>query len=54
VIRAEVPAGLGIRFGRDAQPEPRGSLRQAGLQVPGVYGPSREEWTAYGMQPPAV
>jgi uncharacterized damage-inducible protein DinB len=29
-------------------------MRQAGLQVPGVYGPSREEWTAYGMQPPAV
>ncbi len=24
-------------------------MRQAGLQVPGVYGPSREEWTAYGM-----
>jgi uncharacterized damage-inducible protein DinB len=29
-------------------------MRQAGLEVPGVYGPSREEWTAYGMQPPAV
>jgi uncharacterized damage-inducible protein DinB len=29
-------------------------MRQAGLGVPGVYGPSREEWTAYGMQPPAV
>jgi len=29
-------------------------MRQAGLKVPGVYGPSREEWTAYGMQPPAV
>jgi uncharacterized damage-inducible protein DinB len=24
-------------------------MRQAGVQVPGVYGPSREEWTAYGM-----
>ena len=24
-------------------------MRQAGLPVPGVYGPSREEWTAYGM-----
>lgn len=24
-------------------------MRQAGLRVPGVYGPSREEWTAYGM-----
>jgi uncharacterized damage-inducible protein DinB len=24
-------------------------MRQAGLPVPGVYGPSKEEWTAYGM-----
>ncbi len=24
-------------------------MRQAGLTVPGVYGPAREEWTAYGM-----
>jgi len=29
-------------------------MRQAGLKVPGVYGPAREEWTAYGMQPPVV
>ncbi len=26
-------------------------LRQAGLKVPGVYGPAREEWTAFGMPP---
>jgi len=26
-------------------------MRQAGLPVPGVYGPSREEWKAYGMPP---
>ncbi len=26
-------------------------MRQAGLQVPGVYGPSKEEWGAYGMPP---
>ena len=24
-------------------------MRQAGLKVPGFYGPAREEWTAYGM-----
>jgi len=24
-------------------------MRQAGLGVPGVYGPSKEEWTTYGM-----
>ena len=29
-------------------------MRQAGLKVPGVYGPAREEWTAYGMEPPSV
>ncbi len=29
-------------------------MRQAGLKVPGVYGPAREEWAAFGMQPPAV
>jgi len=26
-------------------------MRQAGLLVPGVYGPAREEWEAYGMPP---
>jgi uncharacterized damage-inducible protein DinB len=29
-------------------------MRQAGLNVPGVYGPSRDEWTTIGMQPPTV
>jgi hypothetical protein len=29
-------------------------MRQAGVRVPGVYGPAREEWPEYGMQPPAV
>jgi uncharacterized damage-inducible protein DinB len=24
-------------------------MRQAGLKVPGVYGPSREEWAQFGM-----
>ncbi|MEK6755815.1 MAG: DinB family protein [Bacteroidota bacterium] len=26
-------------------------MRQAGLRVPGVYGPSREEWSQFGMPP---
>lgn len=26
-------------------------MRQAGLKVPGVYGPAREEWAAMGMDP---
>lgn len=29
-------------------------MRQAGLAVPGIYGPSREEWVAMGAEPPAV
>lgn len=28
-------------------------MRQAGLAVPGVYGPSIEEWQAFGMAAPA-
>lgn len=26
-------------------------MRQAGLSVPGVYGPAREEWSAFGREP---
>jgi uncharacterized damage-inducible protein DinB len=29
-------------------------MRQAGLKVPSVYGPSRESWAAYGQKPPEV
>ncbi|WP_210467861.1 DinB family protein [Sporosarcina sp. 6E9] len=29
-------------------------MRQAGLRVPGVYGPAREEWTAFGGEAPVV
>jgi uncharacterized damage-inducible protein DinB len=29
-------------------------MRQAELQVPGIYGPAREEWSTYGMPEPAV
>ena len=28
-------------------------MRQAGLKVPGIYGPSKEEWGQFGMQAPA-
>ena len=27
-------------------------MRQANLKVPGVYGPSREEWEQFGRKPP--
>jgi uncharacterized damage-inducible protein DinB len=29
-------------------------MRQAGLRVPGIYGPSREEWSEMGMEAPIV
>ena len=29
-------------------------MRQAGLKVPGIYGPSREDWGQFGMEPPKV
>jgi uncharacterized damage-inducible protein DinB len=29
-------------------------MRQAGLTVPGVYGPAEEEWAQMGMEPPPV
>lgn len=29
-------------------------MRQAGLKVPGVYGPAREEWASHGMPAPEV
>ena len=29
-------------------------MRQASLKVPGVCGPSREEWLAFGMEPPLI
>jgi len=27
-------------------------LRQAGVQVPGIYGPAKEEWSQYGLPEP--
>jgi len=29
-------------------------MRLAGLKVPGLYGPAREEWASLGMQPPEI
>lgn len=29
-------------------------MRQAGLPVCGVYGPTREEWVSFGMDAPAI
>jgi uncharacterized damage-inducible protein DinB len=29
-------------------------MRQAGVKVPGIYGPAREEWSQIGMEAPAL
>jgi len=29
-------------------------MRLAGLKVPGVYGPSKEEWSQFGMKEPEI
>ena len=47
------PRGLTLLLLITHQSHHRGQMtvlmRQAGLQVPGVYGPSKEEWEAHGM-----
>ena len=50
--------GQSARVLIDHQTHHRGQLtvlmRQAGLKVPGVYGPSKEEWAGYGAPPPEI
>ncbi len=29
-------------------------MRQAGVKVPGIYGPAKEGWAAYGMEAPKI
>jgi uncharacterized damage-inducible protein DinB len=29
-------------------------MRQAGLRVPGIYGPAKEDWAQWDMKPPVV
>jgi len=52
------PRGMPARVLLDHQTHHRGQMtvlmRQAGLTVPGVYGPAKEEWGAYGAPPPEI
>ncbi|MFZ5981889.1 MAG: DinB family protein, partial [Candidatus Zixiibacteriota bacterium] len=52
------PRGLTLKILTDHEIHHRGQMtvlmRQAGLPVPGVFGPSKEEWSNYGGQPPAI
>lgn len=49
------PNGLTLRIVISHEIHHRGEMivlmRQAGLRVPGIYGPTREEWIEMGMQP---
>lgn len=52
------PNGLTLSLLISHQTHHRGQMtvlmRQAGLKVPGVYGPAREEWSQFGGEPPTV
>lgn len=52
------PRGVTLQILLDHQTHHRGQMtvlmRQAGLVVPGVYGPAREEWAGFGAPPPEV
>lgn len=52
------PRGLTLSILNKHQIHHRGQMtvlmRQAGLKVPGVYGPSRDEWSAMGMEAPSI
>ena len=50
------PRGLTLQILIHHEIHHRGQLtvlmRQAGLKVPGIYGPSKEEWGQFGMEAP--
>ncbi len=49
---------FGLKAMVDHQIHHRGQMtvlmRQAGLKVPSLYGPAKEDWANYGMEPPQV
>jgi uncharacterized damage-inducible protein DinB len=52
------PRGLTLEILIRHQAHHRGQMtvlmRQAGLRVPGVYGPAREEWAQFGAPAPEI
>lgn len=54
----QMPNGSLLMFLIQHQSHHRGQMtvlmRQAGLLVPGIYGPSKEEWTNFGMEAPEM
>ncbi|KXZ18969.1 hypothetical protein AXI59_15660 [Bacillus nakamurai] len=57
-IGQQLPNGSLLMFLIQHQNHHRGQMtvlmRQAGLIVPGIYGPAKEEWTKFGLEPPQV
>jgi len=51
------PRGLTLRILIDHEMHHRGQMtvlmRQAGIPVPGIFGPAKEDWAKMGMKPPA-
>lgn len=54
----KIPNGSLLLFLIQHQNHHRGQMtvlmRQAGLTVPGIYGPSKEEWAHFGMEAPKM
>ncbi|TQR15271.1 DinB family protein [Psychrobacillus vulpis] len=57
-IGQQMPNGSLLLFLIQHQNHHRGQMtvlmRQAGLTVPGIYGPSKEEWAKFGMDAPQM
>lgn len=57
-IGQQMPNGSLLLFLIQHQSHHRGQMtvlmRQAGLTVPGIYGPSKEEWAKFGMNAPQM
>lgn len=57
-IGQQMPNGSLLLFLIQHQNHHRGQMtvlmRQAGLTVPGIYGPAKEEWTKFGLEAPQM
>jgi uncharacterized damage-inducible protein DinB len=58
IFGQELPNGVTLSILNQHQIHHRGQItvlmRQAGLMVPGIYGPAREEWAKLGLEEPEI